>query len=68
MVSLSNSGLCVFVGQDRVTDFPGFAGLFGDSEFFRCSRRISILHGAVYAVLENAVRPPQLLFHPVLGG
>ena len=47
--------LCI-LGQDRVTDFLSFTDSFEDRGVLRHCRRISILHGAVCAVLEIAVR------------
>ena len=67
MVSLSDCP-SVFVGHDRVAGFLGFTGLFRDEEVLRCFRRISLLHGAVCAVLEIVDRSPRSLLHMVLGG
>ena len=52
------------MGQDHVVDFLGFADLFEDRGVLRHCRRISILHGAVCAVLEIVVRPPCVIVAP----
>ena len=62
--SHSISDHCLLGNQDRLADFPGFGDSLEDRKVLLNSRRISVLKGAVFEVLESLARPPRLSVSP----
>ena len=60
----SISDHCLLRNQDRLADFPGLGDSLEDRKVLLNSRRISVLKGAVYEVLESLARPPRLSVSP----